>query len=193
MLRKETSAGPSSVAMRTVPLSTPSSVPRKLRRPATGSRVSIRASRPAKRTKSRSLTSGRSMPGEETSSVYAPGIGSSTSRSADMVRLIPAQSSTDIGVPSRRSAIICSSAPGPPLRRTRTTSKPMAWRAGPIMSSTRSARSDALACPMALPRAQKKKSGPKAHPQKPSGFTRMTVQNVNICRVSSRVFDASRG
>jgi len=47
----------------------PDSRPRKRRRPATGCRVSIRASRPAKRSKSRSLTKGRSMPGEETSSV----------------------------------------------------------------------------------------------------------------------------
>ena len=63
------------------------------------------------------------MPGLDTSSMYSPLIGSSTSSTADTARLMRAQSSTSMP-PSGFSAMICSTALLPPISRRRTSSKP---------------------------------------------------------------------
>ena len=55
----------------------------------------------------RRRVSGRSMPGDETSSTYSPSIGSSASNAVEIAWLSRAQSSTSI-VPSGFSAITCS-------------------------------------------------------------------------------------
>ena len=96
----------SSIRIRTASPSAPSNRPWYRRRPSTAKSISTLASKPANRSKSAKRTSGRSIPGELTSSVYAPAMGSSTSSTADTARLSAAQSSTTIDSPSVRSAMI---------------------------------------------------------------------------------------
>ena len=80
---------------------TAKSVPVKRRRPARGTLNSTNTRSPTKRTKCAGMRNTRSKPGDDTSSVYAVGIGSSTSSSAATSRLARSQSSTLI--PSGRS------------------------------------------------------------------------------------------
>src|SRR6185312_13840306 len=103
--------------------SSPRSVPRKRRRPSTGTFSSILASWPAQREKSIGRVSGRSIPGEETSISYSPSIGSSASMKSSRAWESAVQPSTSM-LPSGRSAITCKVLLAPPMMRRRTSLKP---------------------------------------------------------------------
>ena len=111
--------------------------PLKRFRPWTTTSSSIRASYPSARMKSDRRTSGRSIPGEDTSSRYSPAIGFSRSSTGESARLPASQSSTVI-VPSVRSAMICNVA-GEPISFTRTSRKPRSVNTGAATCATRAA------------------------------------------------------
>src|ERR1051326_4973115 len=121
MLRKGNFSRSPSTSIATSLPSSPISIPLKRRRPlASGAISSSLASWPAQRAKSVSRVSGRSMPGEDTSSRYSPSNGSSRSRKSDSARDSLAQSSTFM-LPSGRSAMICKVLVFPPRMRRRTS------------------------------------------------------------------------
>jgi glycosyltransferase involved in cell wall biosynthesis len=72
-------------------------------RPSSGVASSMRASLPAKRAKCASVRSGRSNPGDDTSSWYSCPTGSPSSSAALIARLTRSQSSSPIPAPSVRS------------------------------------------------------------------------------------------
>ncbi len=72
------------------------SEPLKRRRPPSGCASSTNTCSPTNRAKCAGVLSGRSSPGEDTSSVYCPGTGSATSSSSLTARLTRSQSSTVI-------------------------------------------------------------------------------------------------
>src|SRR5687768_9629226 len=92
-----------STSIVTSPPSTVPSRPRNLRRPSIAAASSMRASLPANRAKCSAVRSGRSKPGEDTSSRYSLPIRSSASRTAPIERRARSQSSSPIPPPSVRS------------------------------------------------------------------------------------------
>ena len=74
------------------------------------------------------------MPGEDTSRLYCPGMGSCASSAGDRRREISAHSATVI-VPSGRSAMICTVDPLRPDRTTRTKRKPRSASTGSAMAA----------------------------------------------------------
>ena len=97
------------------------------------------------------------MPGLDTSSVYSPLIGSSTSSTADTARLIRAQSSTSMP-PSGFSAMICSTALRPLISRSRTSSKPSPSIVGVTIAASRRSMA-ALAIRSTKQGSRKQKTG----------------------------------
>jgi len=122
---------------------TPSSFPLKRRCRSIGVRVRTLTSRPENRSKSVSLTRGRSSPGELTSRRYAPeGSKSSwTSNEVDTSLLTPVQSSSDTPLPTSTPGTSLSmmtrmSTPaGSVKQRTTTSSTPWARQIGSISGS----------------------------------------------------------
>ena len=81
---------------RSSPRRPPSSGPRKRLRPSSGCASSTNTVSPTNRAKCSAVRSGRSSPGEDTSRVYWPATGSSTSSTSLTARLTRSQSSTVI-------------------------------------------------------------------------------------------------
>src|SRR6266700_572218 len=125
---------PSSVAIRTSSGPASTMVPAMFRVPSTGRTVFTFTFSPTRRVQSSGRFSGRSTPGELTSSAYGPGSNPSRSRRRLILSLASPIASRSTP-PSRSTMTRRIPRPWPRWKLTSTSSRPAAWITGPSRSS----------------------------------------------------------